>query len=183
MRMALIMERDGVLNRVETRGRQPASPLRLEDFQLCREAIAPLKRLKEAGFLLIVATNQPEVARGRLDRREMDRMHTLLKAAFDLDDILVCPHDEMDECTCRKPRQGMLTEARFKWNLDMEQSFMVGVHWRDAQAASSAGCVSLMIDSPWLGSAHRDLVLPDMERIADRILEMRPAVCESLASA
>lgn len=183
MRNAVFMERDGVLNRVETRGKYPISPLTLEEFQLNREAVAPLRQLKAAGFLLIVTTNQPELSRGHLNRRELDRMHFLLKSTFQLDDILVCPHEEMDECPCRKPRHGMLTEAAHKWQLDLEQSFLIGVHWRDAQAAANAGCISLMLQSPWLGSVHHDLVLADLQSIADRIVEMRPLGCPQLIEA
>ena len=74
MRMAVFMERDGVLNRVQTRGKNPVSPLTLEEFQVNEEAIMPLRQLKAAGFLLVVTTNQPELSRSHLNRREMDRM-------------------------------------------------------------------------------------------------------------
>jgi len=164
--MAVFMERDGVLNRVESRGRQPATPLTLEEFRVNEEAIGPLRQLKAAGFLLVVATNQPELSRGHLNRRELDRMHSLLKATFPVDDILVCPHDEMDECPCRKPRRGLFTEASFKWHIDLEHSFLIGVHWRDSQAAANVGCVSVMLESAWLGTGHHDLVLPNMAAAA-----------------
>ena len=154
----------------------------LEEFQVNEEAIMPLRQLKAAGFLLVVTTNQPELSRGHLNRRELDRMHSALKATFPLDDILVCPHDEMDECPCRKTRRGLFTEAAFKWQIDLERSFVIGGHWRDAQAAANVGCLSVMLESPWLGTGHHDMVLPDLAAAAQWIGEVLSPVPQPLAT-
>jgi D-glycero-D-manno-heptose 1,7-bisphosphate phosphatase len=173
MKMGVFIERDGVLNRVKVERHHQVSPLTLEDFQVNREAVPLLKRLKAAGLHLIATTNQPGLSRGYQSRRELDRMHDLLRAAFPLEDILVCPHDETDRCPCRKPKPGLLIEAAFKYHLNLDRSFVISDKWQDAEAARTAGCTSLLLQSPWVGSVHRDFVLPDLAAIVEKILVLK----------
>ena len=172
MKAAVIFERDGVLNRVRVERQNQVAPLTLDEFHINEEAIEPLCVLKRAGYLLLVMTNQPGLSRGYQSRRELDLMHMLLRKRFPLDDILVCPHDEMDRCPCRKPKPGLLLEARFKWQLDFDRCFVVSDKWQDAQAAHNAGCTSLLVQSPWNGSGHRDFTLPNLQAVVNKILQM-----------
>ncbi|MFO1501240.1 MAG: HAD hydrolase-like protein [Verrucomicrobiota bacterium] len=99
-------------------------------------------------------------------------MHSILRKRLPLDDILICAHDEMDRCPCRKPKSGLLVEAVFKWHLDVDRCFVVSDKWQDAQAAHNAGCTSLLIQSPWIGSGHRDFTLPDLQAVVKKILQL-----------
>jgi len=173
MKQAIFFERDGILNVVGVERQQQVSPLTLEEFRV-NEAIVPLlSKLKAGGFLLIATTNQPGLSRGYQSRRELDRMHELLQRKLLLDDILVCPHDQTDHCPCRKPNPGLLVEAAFKWHLNLDRSFVVSDKWQDAEAARTAGCTSLLLQSPWIGKVHHDFVLPDLEAIVDKIRQLR----------
>jgi D-glycero-D-manno-heptose 1,7-bisphosphate phosphatase len=175
MKQAVFFERDGILNLARTERQHQVTPLTLEEFYV-NEKIAPLlAKLKNAGFLLIATTNQPGLSRGYQSRRELDRMHELLRRKLPLDEILVCPHDEIDRCPCRKPKQGLFVEAAFKWHLNLEHSFVVSDKWPDAEAARASGCTSLLVNSPWIGNVHHDFVLPDVGAIVDKILQLRPA--------
>lgn len=149
------------------------SPLRLDDFHLNQVAGPLLQRLKGAGLLLIATTNQPGLSRGSQSRRELDRMHHLLEKTFALDDIFICPHDEADHCSCRKPNPGLLLEASFKWKLNLDRSFVISDKWQDAEAARATGCTSLLLRSPWLGAGHHDFVLPDLAAIVEKILHLQ----------
>ena len=169
MKSAVFFERDGILNRVKVQRGHQVAPLSLEEFEVNPAAIQPMKELKAAGFVLLATTNQPGLSRGYLSRRELDRMHALLMKCLPLDDILVCPHDEMDGCPCRKPYDGLLREATFKWQLDLERSFVISDKWQDAQAAQLAGCTSLLLRSPWIGNGHHDFVLSDLAEAVQRI--------------
>jgi D-glycero-D-manno-heptose 1,7-bisphosphate phosphatase len=131
-----------------------------------------LQELKDAGFVLIVTTNQPGLSRGYQSRRELDLIHDKLRRTLPLDDILVCAHDETDRCPCRKPQPGLLIEAAFKWHLDLDRSFVISDKWQDAEAARMAGCTSLLIKSPWIGSGHHDFVVPSLKVIVDKILQL-----------
>ena len=175
MKAAVFIERDGVLNQARVERQHPVSPLTLDDFQINRDAVPLLAKLKAAGLLLIATTNQPGLSRGYQARRDLDRMHDLLRATFALDDILVCPHDETDACPCRHPKPGLLVEAGFKWRLDLDRCFVISDKWQDAQAARAVGCTSLLLQSPWNGTARGDLVLPDLAAVVDKLLRLRTA--------
>lgn len=172
MKSGVFFERDGILNLVKVEREHQVTPLSLDEFRVNPVALEPLRQLKAAGYVLLATTNQPGVSRGYLSRRELDRMHDFLRRSFPLDDILVCPHDEMDRCPCRKPRPGLFTEAAFKWHLDLERSFVVSDKWQDARAAHVAGCTSLLVASPWIGTGHHDFVLPHLSAVVDRIHQL-----------
>jgi D-glycero-D-manno-heptose 1,7-bisphosphate phosphatase len=172
MKSGVFFERDGILNRTHFHRTQPFSPLALDDFEVIDQAIEPLERLKASGFVLLTTTNQPGLSRGSLSRRELEQMHALLKERFPLDDILVCPHDEADRCPCRKPKAGLLTEAAFKWRLDLDHSFVVSERWQDAEAARLVGCTSLLVRSSWNGSGHHDFILDSLSEAAQKILQL-----------
>ena len=137
------------------------------------EAVAPLLRLKAAGFLLIAESNESGLLQSGFTRTDLDRMHDSLRRHFSLDDMLVCRHEDADLCPCRKPRPGLLTEAAFKWHIDLNRSFVVGNRWQDAETARMAGCVSLLIRSSFIGRGHHDYVLADLSAVVDKILELK----------
>src|SRR6266581_9318335 len=175
MKLGVFVERDGVLNIVRVERQHQVCPVTLEEMHVNTAAAPFLAKLKAAGLVLIATTNQPGLSRGYQNRREMDRMHDQMRRLLPLDDIMVCPHDETDRCPCRKPKPGLLVEAAFKWKLDLDRSFVISDKWPDAEAARTAGCTSLLIESPWLGKVHRDLVLPDLASIVDKILHLQTA--------
>jgi D-glycero-D-manno-heptose 1,7-bisphosphate phosphatase len=176
VRQGVFIERDGVLNEARTDESQyQASPLAMGDFRINTEAVPLLARLKAAGLVIIVTTNQPGLSGGYLARRELDRMHDALRAAFELDDILVCPHDAAHSCFCRRPLPGLLVEAGFKWRLDLNRSYVISDKWQDAEAARAVGCTSVLLASPWLGKVRRDLVAPNLKAAVEKILQLRAA--------
>ena len=173
MNSGIFLERDGLLNLVQVDQQHAIAPSSLDRFFLKEDAIEPLGQLKRAGFYLIVITNQPGLSQGWLSRRDLDRMHAMVQELFQVDDILVCPHDENDRCPCRKPRTALFLEAAFKWHLDLEQSFAVSDKWQDATAAQNLGCISLLIKSPWTGLGHHDFILPSLRAVVEKILHLR----------
>jgi D-glycero-D-manno-heptose 1,7-bisphosphate phosphatase len=175
MKLGVFIERDGLLNKVRLERQHQVSPVTLEEFKVNPEAAPLLKKFKAAGLKIIVTTNQPGISRGYLPRRELDRIHDALRRALPVDDIFVCPHDEADRCPCRKPKAGLLTEAKFKWHLDMDRSFVLSDKWQDAEAARAAGCTSLLLDSPWIGTVHHDFVLPNFKAAVEKILQLQAA--------
>ncbi len=172
MKLGIFIERDGVLNRVRVERQHQVTPLTLDEYHINVGARGLLQKLKDAGFALIVTTNQPGLSRGYQSRRELDLMHERLRRSLPVDDILVCAHDEADYCPCRKPKPGLLIEAAFKWQLDLTRSFVISNKWQDAEAARTAGCTSLLIQSPWIGTGHHDFVLPDLTVIVEKILQL-----------
>ncbi len=177
MKQCVFLERDGILTYPRREGRQQVAPETRAQFHVRTEVAPLLNELKAAGFLLLVTTNQPGLSRGSLSRRDLDQMHELLRCTFPLDDIFVCPHEEMDGCMCRKPKAGLLVEAAHQWRLDLSRSFVISDKWQDAEAARRAGLTSLMLDSPWLGNGHHDFVLPDLATLVEKVLQLSGPAC------
>ena len=173
MKLAVFMERDGILNHVRQEQGHPVSPLTLRDLRICRSAVPWLKELKQADFLLIATTNQPGISQGFQSRRELDLINEQLTQVFELDDLLVCPHEEGDDCPCRKPRPGLIYEAAYKWGIDLDASYVISDRWMDAEAARNTGCTSLIRQSPWCGRGHRDFLVPDLGTAVNKILALR----------
>jgi len=182
MKLGVFIERDGVLNQARVERQHQVSPLMLEEFKINMGVAPLLKKLKAAGLTIIVTTNQPGISRGYLMRRELDRMHDLLRKSLPMiDDLLLCAHDDTDHCPCRKPNPGLFTEAAFKWRLKLDHSFVISDKWQDAEAARAVVATSLLINSPWIGTAHHDFVLPDFSAVADKILQLQAAAASVTA--
>jgi D-glycero-D-manno-heptose 1,7-bisphosphate phosphatase len=149
-RRAVFLDRDGVLNRPVVREGLPFPPANLDEFQLYPDVAEGCQRLKNAGFILIVVTNQPDVGRGTQSRESVEAMHARLRGDLPaLDGIEVCFHagsSHGESCDCRKPKPGMLLRAAAAHYIDLKRSFLVGDRWRDIDCAHAAGCRAVFID-------------------------------------
>jgi D-glycero-D-manno-heptose 1,7-bisphosphate phosphatase len=140
---AVFLDRDGVLTEVVVREGLPHPPQTLSDLKIYPDVRKSLSRLKDAGFTLVVVTNQPDVARGVQTRETVEAMHAHLAAALPLDEIRVCYHDDADGCECRKPKSGLITALP---RYDLARSVVIGDRWRDVEAGRQAGCRTILID-------------------------------------
>jgi D-glycero-D-manno-heptose 1,7-bisphosphate phosphatase len=145
-RAAVFLDRDGLLNEVDVLDGTPHPPSGTEELRLLPGVVEACNRLRELGFALVVVTNQPDIARGKQTRGEVDRMHDVLRARLPLDEIVVCAHDDADDCPCRKPRPGMILDAAARLDLDLASSFCVGDRWRDVEAGKRAGVMAIYVD-------------------------------------
>lgn len=146
MTRAVFLDRDGVINRALVRDGKPYPPATLEEFEILPGVAEALRALDEAGFLLVVATNQPDVARGLQQLEVVEAMHRRLHEELPLDDIKVCYELDGPSCPCYKPKPGMLLEAAREHNIDLGRSYMVGDRWRDIAAGRGAGCFTIFIN-------------------------------------
>ncbi|MGI9114541.1 MAG: HAD family hydrolase [Chthoniobacterales bacterium] len=156
---AVFLDRDGVLNQPVVRERLPYPPARPQDFVIYNDAASGCARLKAAGFLLVVASNQPDVGRGSAERAVIEQMHRQLRAAIPaLDDIETCYHagEKFGQvCQCRKPKPGMLLRSAELMRIDLARSFLIGDRWRDVDCARAAGCKSIFIDRGYAESLRK----------------------------
>ena len=141
------MDRDGVINKVIVRDGKPFSPRKLEEFILNDGIGEVVDKLRGLGFIVIVITNQPDLARGEITQDLLDRMMERLRSLATVDDVYICPHDDHHQCSCRKPKPGMLLEAAEKWGIDLRASFIIGDTWKDMEAGKRAGCQTILLDA------------------------------------
>jgi D-glycero-D-manno-heptose 1,7-bisphosphate phosphatase len=145
---AVFLDRDGVINRALVREGKPYPPSSLAEFEILAGVAEACAKLKQAGFLLVVATNQPDVGRGTIRQEFVESLHAHMTRALPLDRVEVCYHPgrSASECDCRKPKPGMLLRAARELNIDLQRSFMVGDRWRDIDCGHAAGCVTILVD-------------------------------------
>jgi D-glycero-D-manno-heptose 1,7-bisphosphate phosphatase len=143
---AVFLDRDGVLNRAVVRDGKPYPPASAAEMEIVDGAAAALARLKRLQFLLLVVTNQPDVARGTQSMAAIDSIHATMRQSLPIDEFLVCPHDDRDGCPCRKPLPGLMIEAQQRYGIDLSRSFLVGDRWRDVDAGRAAGCRTVFLD-------------------------------------
>lgn len=153
---AVFLDRDGTINIYKGFLRD------CEEMELIPGVAEQIRKINESGYLAIVVTNQPVIARGECSVEELDRIHekmeTLLgqEGAY-IDDLLYCPHhpdrgfegeraEYKIECECRKPKPGMLLQAAEKYNIDLEASYMIGDDERDMEAGRRVGCKVVKVE-------------------------------------
>jgi D-glycero-D-manno-heptose 1,7-bisphosphate phosphatase len=165
--VAVFLDRDGILDEpvVDPVDGRPESPLRADDVRLVDGAAEGCRRLTDAGFLLVVVSNQPGAAKGKATMDDVWAVHARVAALLDdegveIDDWRYCFHhpdavaDELrGPCDCRKPAPGMLLAAAAAHGIDLPASWMIGDRDTDVEAGARAGCRTVLVEHP--GSAHR----------------------------
>ncbi len=150
---AVFFDRDGVLNQLVQRDGSYFSPQNYEDFQLVDDASKTIDRVHKIGYLAIVISNQPDISRGKLEQSELDKMTNLLFEELNVDDVFYCTHDDNNDTGCRKPAPGLFFAAQKKYNLNFNESFMIGDTWKDVEAAKNADISMILLDKDY----NRDL--------------------------
>ena len=145
-RRAVFLDRDGVLVVPEFRDGRSFAPRTLQTFKIYDDAQSALYALKQAGFLLVVVTNQPDIGNGLVGPAVVELMHNQLRDALPIDRIELCPHSRDVNCTCRKPKPGMLLNAAAALGIDLSASVMVGDRATDVEAGQAVGCRTIFID-------------------------------------
>jgi D-glycero-D-manno-heptose 1,7-bisphosphate phosphatase len=184
LRWAVFLDRDGTLNE------EVGLLTRPEEIKLIAGVPEALLRLREAGALLVVATNQPVVARGLITEQALAEVHgqlrrLLAREGAGVDAIYYCPHHPEQghpeardpryrrDCECRKPKPGMLLDAARDLELDLGRCFMVGDHSRDIGAGKGAGCRTVLVGTKECPDAEPDARVADLAAAADWILARR----------
>jgi D-glycero-D-manno-heptose 1,7-bisphosphate phosphatase len=171
-RPAVFLDRDGVLNEAVVVNGRPTPPQTLADLHLRPGAIEACAKLHDAGYALVVVTNQPDIARGTQTHAEVSRMHAWLREALPLEEIVTCVHDDDDNCRCRKPRPGMFLDAADRLGLDLSVSVCVGDRWRDVEAARRAGIRAVFVECHYDEPAATGADL-----VVGSLLEAVPWIC------
>ena len=154
---AIFLDRDGTINKYVGFLRN------IDQFELIDGVAGAIKKINASGYLCIVVTNQPVIARGEVTVDELDMIHMKMEtelgfAGAYVDGLYYCPHHPHKgyegevvelkiDCDCRKPKPGMLLKAAEDYNVDLEQSYMVGDGENDVKAGLAAGCKAVLINS------------------------------------
>lgn len=173
MRRAVFLDRDGTIN-VEKEYLH-----RIADFEFVPGAADAVRLLNEAGFFVVVVTNQSGVARGYYSEEDVENLHRhiaseLKKSAARVDAWLYCPHHPDGRgsyslpCICRKPLPGMLQEAARRYDIDLNTSIMIGDKSADISAGQAAGCRTILVRTGY--GADEEHLVSDATRVFDDLL-------------
>ena len=177
-RPAVFLDRDGTLNVQVVREGKPYPPRNLDEFRLFADAPAGCRALKAAGYVLVVATNQPDVGRGDQPQAEVEAMNDLLRRLLpEIDRIEVCYDPGPGEPSRRrKPEPGMQLDAAAALGLDLARSWMVGDRWRDVDCGQRAGTKTVFIDFGYAEElrAQPDFTVQSFGAAAEVILANSP---------
>jgi D-glycero-D-manno-heptose 1,7-bisphosphate phosphatase len=180
-RRAVFLDRDGTINE------ERDYLWRVEDFVFIPGAPEAIRLLREAGFLVVVVTNQSGIGRGYYDEAALERLHAhmaaeLAKAGAGVDAAYFCPHHPRHgqgeygrECACRKPLPGMLLSAASDLGIDLAGSWVVGDKLSDIEAGQAAGCRSLLVRTGY-GAAEAAAAPPEVPVYADLLAAARAIV-------
>ena len=146
IRRAVFLDRDGVINRAIVRNGRPYPPQNLSALEILPGVAEAMQFLHKAGWLLIVVSNQPDVARGTAKLADVEAINQHLQKCLPIDEFRICYHDSIDMCNCRKPLPGALLSAAITHGIDLASSYMIGDRWRDTEAGERAGCKTIFLD-------------------------------------
>ncbi len=164
----VFLDRDGTMN---VRPPQACYIEKPEDFIWLSGARQAIKELKDSGYQIVLISNQPGIARGRLTEETLTQIHAkmqqeLAETGAGIDYIYYCPHDWDEGCLCRKPKPGMFYQAQKDLSLDLTECWMLGDDERDMHAGGDAGCRCMYITEqhPLIEAVHTILKLDEVEK-------------------
>lgn len=175
-RRAVFFDRDGVLNEVSVKNGKPFPPRSVADLRITPGADSACRKLKAMGFSLAVITNQPDIARQRMQYSAASEINDYLQKRLGLDSIWMCPHDDSDGCQCRKPAPGLILQAAAHHAVNPESSYVVGDRWRDIGAGRAAGCRTVLI----LDQRYTEPIDNDADFVASNLTEAVDWIARSL---
>jgi len=181
MDKVVILDRDGVVNEnvyhphhLKNNNTGYGSPFRPEDFKIIKGVPAAINCLREKGYRIFVASNQPTVAQGQHTVDSLYAMNEIMRKELGIppENVFYCMHDIKSTCECRKPRPGLLLEAAKRHGFNIKDAVMIGDGWKDIAAGKAAGCRMTI----YIGSKQGVIELVENQAIAD-------ARCASLEEA
>jgi len=167
MNRAVFFDRDGIINKVIYREKKPCSPRKIIEFKLMPEIAKILNELRKYEFKIIIFTNQPDISRGLMKIEDLEKMHKIIKEVLHPDSILYCPHDDKDNCGCRKPKPGMIMKAANELNINLDKSFVIGDTWKDIEAGRSAGCITILLNAAYNRGVNSDYRVKSLDEAVE----------------
>ena len=175
MKKAIFLDKDGTL--VDNSGYPDIIP---SDKIYFEHTIEGLKRFQKAGYLLVIISNQSWISRGRLTKKEVDNIFSniisqYLKKGVNIDGFYYCPHQESDDCNCRKPKTELLERAVKDFDINIKESFIIGDSEHDIIAGKSVGLTTCLVMTGrgklYKSNVKSDYKAGDVNEISEIILK------------
>lgn len=177
MERAIFFDRDGTLNHTFVWDNKPYAPTRPKDLTLFPETAQTLRELKTLGYLLVIVSNQPDIALGKINEETKESLkmkfrELLEDARAPIDAIYYCHHhpdsinpDYPSECNCRKPKPGMIHRAATDFNIDLSKSWVVGDIDKDVNLGISVGCKTILLKQSYSGQCQPNYTIDNLQEV------------------
>ena len=193
---AVFLDRDGTINEYV------GLLTNIDDFKLINGVADAIKDFHKKGYLVIVVTNQPVIARGEITIEELEAIHNKMETLLGMegayvDDILYCPHhpdsgfegerpEYKIECSCRKPKPGMLLEAAERYNINLSCSYMIGDSKSDVIAGIAVGCKTILLENSMtlkdtITQVTGNIMKSSTEKYIDELIKRYPTLSSTVA--
>lgn len=169
---AFFFDRDGVLNKAIIKNKKPYPPQNLEKLILNKDALEIITFLKKLEFKIFVFTNQPDVARRKIKKKEVIKINDYITKKLLIDELFVC-YCATNECFRRKPNPGMIFDAKKKWHINLQKSYVVGDRYKDIEAGINAGTRTIYMKNNYNEKKPKNFnylikTLKDIKKIIER---------------
>lgn len=145
----LFLDRDGIINEVVMRGDVVGSPRTLRELRIRDDFSRLYQRLVSCSFRMMVVSNQPDVRRNLMSQENLDLITSAILEKFPKLEFTYCVHDDREQCSCRKPKPGMLTKGLKKYELRPERAVMIGDSHKDVEAGRGAEVKTVLLRTPY----------------------------------
>ena len=166
----VLLDRDGVINEVVIREGKVSSPRKFSEFLFVKEIFNFVNKMNEASINLAIISNQPDIARGLLSADELELMNDLIRKELGIRNIFVCPHEDSDICSCRKPKFGLIKLAKEKMGFDKKRVIFVGDGWKDMEAGRRFGVQTVLLRTDYNASVQGDIMVKNLNDLVDIII-------------
>lgn len=171
---AIFLDRDGVINKIcyhpelkDVKKKICKDPLNIEEFNIVLGVQEAIEKFKKSGYKVVIISNQPGLIKGFYQKELLDSINKLIREKLNLKHIYYCLHhpDYTGDCSCRKPKPGLLLKAAQELNINLKESFMVGDQESDIIAGKEAGCKTVYIGEKNVQSTYTIRKINDLLEI------------------
>ena len=146
---AIFLDRDAIINVPNIINGNPIAIWDVKQLRLVEGIEELIDYFHYLGYIILVVTNQPDIARGKVSKEKVDEINNeIMRLLPKIKKIYMCPHDNY-QCECRKPKIGMIKEAIEEFKLDINSSMIIGDRWSDLEAGRNAHCQTIFVDYNW----------------------------------
>lgn len=146
---AVFLDRDGVINKIYSDEGIPKPPSSVEELIILPGVPEAINLFNMHGFVTVVVTNQPDIARNKTSIDTVNAINRQINRLVGIEHFYICPHDDIQQCICRKPKPGLINAAAKDLNLNLQESFLVGDRWKDIAAGQAVGIKSFFIENSY----------------------------------
>ena len=161
----VLLDRDGIINEVIIRGKIVSSPRIIDEFSFMEGISDFINKMNTMSINLAIISNQPDISRGLLSNDSLEFMNKLIQTELGVSNIFICTHDDIDACSCRKPKTGLLQRAQKVMGFDKESAIFVGDGWKDMKAGSRFGIKTVLLRTNYNLNANGDIEIDNLTQL------------------